>query len=124
MEVKVNVKLNQHAINKIKQGAIKALPLTMESTKTEISNMQVVPKEIGDLEESIVVGAGNNKGFLSYNTPYARRLYYHPEYNFRTDKNPNAQGRWLDSFIHGDKKIWLTNTYSHFLKQYSDGVIK
>lgn len=124
MRVKIDIKLNQANINKIRQGMVKALPLTMEAMKTEIMTMQVVPKEVGDLEESAVVGVNNGIGFISYNTPYARRLYYHPEYNFRTDKNPNAQGRWLDPFIHGDKKVWLTNTYSHFLKQYSGGVIK
>lgn len=124
MKIKANLKLNPGAIKKIEDAAIKSLPLTMEAMKTEINNMQVVPKEIGNLEESAVVGAENNKGFISYNTPYARKLYYHPEYNFRQDKNPNAQGRWLDPFIHGDKKDWLTKTYGILLKQNSGGVIK
>ena len=96
----------------------------MEAMKTEINNMQVVPKETGNLEESAKTGAEGNKGYISYNTSYARRLYYHPEYNFRTDKNPNAQGRWMDSFIHGDKKDWLTKTFGEFLKRLSGGVIK
>lgn len=124
MKIKLNVQLNQANIKKIQEAAIKALPLTMEAMKTEINNMQVVPKEIGSLEESAATGAEGNKGFISYNTPYARRLYYHPEYNFRQDKNPNAQGRWLDPFIHGDKKEWLTDTFGKFLKKNSGGVIK
>lgn len=33
-----------------------------------------------------VIGSGE----LRYRTPYARRLYYHPEYNFSTEKNPEA----------------------------------
>lgn len=124
MKIKVDIKLNPTAIKVIQDAMIKSLPLTMEAMKNEVNNMQVVPKEIGNLEESAVVGAENNKGFLSYNTPYARKLYYHPEYNFRQDKNPNAQGRWLDPFIHGDKKDWLTKTYGILLKQNSGGVIK
>lgn len=124
MKIKLNVQLNQANIKKIQEAAIKALPLTMEAMKTEINNMQVVPKEIGSLEESAVTGAEGNKGFISYNTPYARRLYYHPEYDFRQDKNPNAQGRWLDPFIHGPKKNWLAKTYGEFLKMNSGGVIK
>lgn len=124
MKFKVNVKLNQANVNKIQDAMVKALPLTMEAMKTEVNNMQVVPKDIGDLEESAVVGVENNKGFFGYNTPYARRLYYNPQYNFRQDKNPNAQGRWLDSFIHGDKKEWLFRTYGLFLMQQSGGVIK
>lgn len=124
MKVNINVKLNQANINLVRQGMNKALPLTMESLKSEVNNMQVVPKNIGDLEESVVVGVENITGFISYNTPYARRLYYNPQYNFRTDKNPNAQGRWLDSFIHGPKKQWLSSTFGEFLKQNTGGVIK
>lgn len=124
MKIKVNVKLNPQAIKAIQDAAIKALPLTMEALKTEVNTMQVVPKEVGTLEESVVTGAENEVGYISYNMPYARRLYFHTEYDFRQDKNPNAQGRWLDPFIHGDKKEWLTNTYGFFLKRNSGGVIK
>lgn len=124
MKVNVSVKLNQSNINKIRQGMNKALPLTVEALKTEVNNMQVVPKDIGDLEESVVVGVNNGIGFISYNTPYARRLYFHPEYNFRADRNPNAQGRWLEPFIHGSKRQWLTDTFGEFLKQNTGGVIK
>lgn len=124
IKVKSKLKLNQKAIRKIEEAAIKALPLTMEAMKSEINNMQVVPKETGNLEESAVTGVENNKGFISYNTPYARRLYYNPQFNFRTDKNPNARGRWLDDFIYGPKKNWLAQAYGEFLKQLSGGVIK
>lgn len=124
MDIRIKVNLNRGNINKIVQASIKALPLTMEAMKSEVNNMQVVPKEIGDLEQSVVVGSENGMGFISYNTPYARRMYYNPQYNFRTDKNPNAQGRWLDSFIFGEKKEWLNKTYGIFLVQNAGGVIK
>lgn len=124
MNIKVSVKLNPQAIKKIQEAMIEALPMTMEAMKTETNNMQVVPKDTGALEESVAIGVKNNAGFISYNTPYARRLYYHPEYNFRTDKNPNAQGRWLDPFIHGEKKKWLAKTYGKLLKRFAGGVIK
>lgn len=124
MNVKATINFNPQAIKAIEVAAIKALPLTMDTMKTEVNNMQVVPKDVGTLEESVVTGVENGKGFISYSTPYARRLYYHPEYNFRKDKNPNAQGRWLDPFIHGNKKDWLTGTYGFFLKKNSGGVIK
>ncbi len=124
IKIKAKLELNQEAIKKIQDAAVKALPLTMEAMKTEVNNMQVVPKETGNLEESAATGAEGNKGYISYNTPYARRLYYHPEYNFRQDKNPNAQGRWMDSFIYGPKKDWLAKAYGEFLKRLSGGVIK
>ena len=124
IKVKGKLKLNPQAIKKIEDAAVKALPLTMEALKTEVNNMKVVPKDTGNLEESAATGAEGNRGFISYNTPYARRLYYNPQYNFRQDKNPNAQGRWLDSFIYGPKKDWLAKAYGEFLKRLSGGVIK
>jgi hypothetical protein len=124
IKVKGTLKLNPQAIKKIEDAAVKALPLTMEALKTEVNNMKVVPKDTGNLEESAKTGVEGNKGYISYNTPYARRLYYHPEYNFRQDKNANAQGRWMDSFIYGLKKDWLAKAYGELLKRLSGGVIK
>lgn len=43
IKVKSKLKLNQKAIRKIEEAAIKALPLTMEAMKSEINNMLVVP---------------------------------------------------------------------------------
>ncbi|GAA1915298.1 hypothetical protein GCM10009775_04680 [Microbacterium aoyamense] len=34
---------------------------------------------------------------LVVDTPYAARLHEHPEYNFSTDENPNAQGKWVEN---------------------------
>lgn len=33
---------------------------------------------------------------VTFDTPYAARLHEHPEYNFSTDSNPNAQGKYLE----------------------------
>lgn len=32
-------------------------------------------------------------------TAYAARLHEHPEYNFSTDSNPNAQGKWVENAL-------------------------
>lgn len=125
MKVKVNIELNQANIKKIQDAMVKALPLTMDEMKAELGRMEVVPRETGNLEsDNSSTGVENGVGYISYNTPYARRLYYHPEYNFRQDKNPNAQGRWMDDFIYGEKKNWLSKTFGKLLKMYSGGVIK
>lgn len=116
--------LNYSNLKIFNKAAEKALKQTLENLKTEVSNMQVVPKEVGTLEESIVVKSKSNKGAISYNTPYVRRLYYHPEFNFRTDKNVNAQGRWLDEFIYGEKKKWLVEKFGKNLKANSGGIVK
>ena len=100
IKIKAKLELNQEAIKKIQDAAIKALPLTMESMKTEINNMQVVPKETGNLEESVKTGVEKGKGYISYNTPYARRLYYHPDTILELIKTqmPKVDG-WIALFM-------------------------
>jgi hypothetical protein len=40
---------------------------------------------------------------MGFSTPYARRLYFHPEYNFSTKENPHAKGMWMEDWIKGGK---------------------
>jgi hypothetical protein len=130
MKVKFDakVKLDPVAIAKLEQSAREAMASTMDSFQTEVSNAQVIPRGHGDLMTSQGVSFDiANKGltaYLSYNTPYARRLYYNPQYNFRMDKNTNARGKWLEDWIFGPKKDWLPNAFSIFFKEKSGGLIK
>lgn len=125
MKANVKVELNAANIEKLQKASLSALAKTMDALKTEVSNMQVVPHAEGTLQDSVAVGVTEERhGFISWSTPYARRLYFHPEYNFRTDRNPNAQGMWMDIFIYGPMKDWLAQTYGAFLKADSGGVIK
>lgn len=45
-------------------------------------------------------------GMLKWQTPYARRLYYNPQYNFSTDKNPLAGGLWFERAKKQHKGDW------------------
>ena len=60
-----------------------------------------------------------NDGIVSLNTstPYARRMYFHPEYNFQTTENPNAQGNWYEPWINGKNKNFCKNAFSQFYKK-------
>jgi hypothetical protein len=122
------VKLDQSKINKLAQAQIRALEMTAEAVKSDVVASQVVPKDVGTLERSAYVETSKSKegkAAVGFNTPYARRLYYHPEYNFRTDKNPNAQGRWMDMYLPGgSKERFAQNTFTRFLKQLAGGIIK
>ena len=46
----------------------------------------------------------NGKVSVVSSTPYARRLYYHPEYNFSKSENANAGGKWFEPYTPGGKK--------------------
>ena len=55
-----------------------------------------------------------------WNTPYARRLYYHPEYRFQKGENPNAKGKWLDDWLPGGSEAdFAPNAYKRFYKKES-----
>lgn len=105
MQVKSTVKLNMARINELSQAAVRALELTAEELHTEVVQAQVMPFDTGHLEEDATFvdysNSQNGKVTLVSSTPYARRLYYHPEYNFQTKENPNAKGKWLDDWLPG-----------------------
>ncbi|WP_024613652.1 hypothetical protein [Clostridium sp. Ade.TY] len=127
MKSKVTIKLDRAKINTLINAKNKALEETTENILSDIKTSAVVPKDSGELERSGFVDLSRiDSGVTSiiFDTPYARRLYWHPEYNFRQDKNVNAQGKWMQSYVDGDNKEFVTDTYKHFLKMFSKGVIK
>ncbi|MDM1006154.1 hypothetical protein QTJ04_07775 [Clostridium perfringens] len=127
MKAKVTIKLDRTKINTLINARNKALEQTTEAILSDIKTSAVVPKDTGELERSGFVDLSKlDDGIASiiFDTPYARRLYWHPEYNFRHDKNINAQGKWMQSYIDGDNKEFVTDTYFKFLKMFSKGLIK
>ncbi len=122
MQVKSTVKMNMPRIRQLTGAAIKALELTAEALHTEVVQAQVMPRDTGNLQnESTFVDysqSARGKASLVSSTPYARRLYYHPEYNFQTDENPNAQGEWYKDWLPGGKKEnFAPEAYKVFFKK-------
>jgi len=127
MSVKVTIKLDTAKIAGLEKANKQAFEMTVEAVLSDIKTSAVVPKDTSALEDSGIVDTSqieNMIAFIVFDTPYARRHYWHPEYNFRTDKNINAQGKWMQAYIDGDKKNFINETYMKFLKQLSKGVIK
>lgn len=124
MSVKVTIKLDRVKIGQLEKASKQAFEMTVEAVLSDIVTSAVVPKDTGILEESGFTVIKDAVGQIIFDTPYARRLYWHPEYNFRHDKNVNAQGKWMEAYIDGPKKQWIINTYNKFLKQLSKGLIK
>ncbi len=108
MQVKSSVKLNMARINELTQAAVAALKKTGEDLHTEVVQAQVMPFDTGHLQgdATFVDYSESSQGRVSLvvSTPYARRLYYHPEYNFQTDENPNAKGHWFEDWLPGGNK--------------------
>ena len=86
----------------------------------EIREAQVIPRQIGTLQgEGFTISNHSKQGYMDmgFSTPYARRLYFHPEYNFSHDENPNAKGKWMEDWIKGGK-------YQNRLAQIFEGILK
>ena len=113
--------LYPHKIKKLTDAQVKALEMTAEALHTEVVQAQVMPRDSGHLQnDSTFVDYSQSKSgtvSLVSQTPYARRLYFHPEYNFRTVENENAQGKWLEPWIDGEKKNFCKNAFAKFYKQ-------
>lgn len=99
------IKLNLPQIRKLTKAQVTALELTGEALHIEVTQEQVFPRDTGNLQdESTFVDysqAKTGKVTLSSTTPYAREVYFHPEYNFKTDENPNARGEWYEDWLPG-----------------------
>lgn len=117
--IKVNIK--QSSVSKLTKGAIKALEKTAEAVKIDVINAQVIPFDSGVLqnESTFVDTSESAKGKVSIvsDTPYARRLYHHPEFNFQKVNNINAKGEWFKDWIEGDKKNFAKEAFKKFYKQ-------
>lgn len=122
MQVKSTVKLNMPRIKQLTQAAVIALEMTGEALHTEVVQAQVFPFDTGNLQnESTFVDysdSSQGKVTLVSNTPYARRLYYHPEYNFQTKENPNAKGHWYEDWESGGSKAdFAPKAFKQFYKK-------
>ena len=103
--VKVDITFDMGRVKRLDRAAVVALEKTAKMLHTEIRQAQVMPRDTGNLqnEKTYVDYSQSELGHVDIVTegPYARRLYYHPEYHFQTDENPNAGGKWLEPWLPG-----------------------
>jgi len=122
----VRINFEQAKLNRLTQAMVQALEMTAEAIRSDIIASQVVPKDVGTLERSAYIDKtriNEGKTGVGFNTPYARRLYWHPEYNFRKDKNPNAQGKWMQAYIDGEKKDFAQKQFMKFFRRLAGRLI-
>lgn len=96
--VSSKINLNLGTIKQLDRNAVKALEMTTDALLTEVKNAQVMPFDTGNLqnENTFADYSNSDKGVTSIvsTTPYARRLYFHPEYNFSREENIAAGAEW------------------------------
>lgn len=122
MKVSSKVTIDTAKIRSLAKAQIIALEQTAAALNTQVEQDQVMPYgDTGKLQgDTFVDTKDSSKGRVSIVTPgpYARRLYYHPEYNFRHHENPNAKGKWYEDYVDGGKKAdFCKNTFKKIYKR-------
>lgn len=117
-----SIKMDFGVLKKLEKAQIQALEVTAEALHTEVVQAQVMPFESGNLQnESTFVDLSkiaSGEATLVNDTPYARRLYYHPEYNFQKGENPNARGEWYEDWLPGGgKEDFAPKAYAAYYKK-------
>lgn len=122
--IKVNsrVRLNMPQINRLERAQITALERTAEALHTEVTQAQVFPRDTGHLQDESTFAdysqSDQGKVTIVSSTPYARRLYFHPEYDFQKTANPHAKGRWYEDWLPGGRDAeFCANAFKQFYRR-------
>lgn len=127
------IKLNMPVLKQLDTAQQTALRNTTDALLRQIKNSQVMPFDTGNLQnESTFADYANlaeGETKIVSSTPYARRLYFHPEYKFHravwVDKdgkkhgaNKNAGGKWLAPWLKGGtRQNFCQKAFARFYKQ-------
>ena len=81
VQVTSRVELNMSVLNMLDGAQYEALAQTGDATLTELRDRGVMPFDTGNLQNDSTFVDDSEKGKVSIvsSTPYARRLYFHPE---------------------------------------------
>ena len=121
VRVSSTIKLNEAKLKELTKQQYVSLAQTADALVTDLRDSQTMPFDTGNLQNdsTFLDDSQKEKGRVSVvsSTPYARRLYYHPEYNFRTTNNRNAGGKWFEPYISGNRTDFVKETFSKLFKR-------
>lgn len=127
--IKANSKVNFNfgKINKLVQATYTSLEKTAEALHTEVVQAGVIPFDSGALQNdsTFVDSFELSKGVVALvsSTPYARRLYFHPEYHFQKKENENAKAEWYEDWLPGGKEEnFAIKTFAKFYKREGEKI--
>ena len=119
--VSSKIKLNFPKIRQLDRATITSLEKTLAALHTEVVIAQVMPFRSGNMQNDNTFEnyskSKQGKASLVTSTPYARRMYFHPEYNFNTSENAHARGNWYEYWISGKNKDFCEKAFSQFYKK-------
>lgn len=107
MNIVVKTKINSAFVKDFEESALKCAAQAIEALQTEVENAGVMPFDTGDMQNNRSFTDTRKKpggvidALIIVDAPQARRLYYHPEYNFQTVNNPRAGAEWFKDWSEG-----------------------
>lgn len=120
----VDIELDMEALAKISAAARAAALETAEAVKTDIIASQTMPRDTSTMEGTLDVkdqfcDSDTVHTILQTDGPQARRLYFHPEYNFQKVNNPNAGAGWYEPYTEGGSKAeFVPETFAAKMKEH------
>lgn len=121
VKVSSTIKLNEAKLKELTRQQYISLGQTADAILTDLKDSQTMPFDTGNLQNdsTFLDDSQKDQGKVSIvsSTPYARRLYYHPEYNFRTTNNHNASGKWFEPYISGNKSDFAVKAFRELFKR-------
>ena len=116
--MKISIKLDHAKIRQIEQAARASASETLEVLYTDLVSARTMPFDTGDMQNNQTFVERTETGaVLITGSPQARRLYYHPEYNFQRGKNTNAGAYWLEPYITGSKKDFVKAEFTEIFRR-------
>ena len=113
-------KLYPDAVAKINKAVQTSLRKTADVVLDDLIQSQTMPMDSGNLQNNstFVDDSQAAKGVVSIvsDTPYARRLIFHPEYHYNKANNPKAGGEWFEPYLTGTKKDYAQKVFAAFMR--------
>lgn len=118
-KIDIDAKLDKAALKQIDELSKKALEIAGDAILSDLKNSGTLPYDTGNLQNNTFVNKEhlqNGNVEIVSSTPYAERLYYGNDFNFKRDKNSNANSNWFSPYIDGVKQKMAQEAYEKALK--------
>lgn len=113
--------LDKTILDHLQNAMTNALIQTTEAILTQEKHDAVIPMGTGRMQnmQTYVDHSAAARGLVAIVTdaPQARRLYFHPGYHFRRDRNANARGEWWEPWISGSRRHEAVFLFTASLRQ-------
>ena len=121
----VRVRIRDAVFREYREQQIKALEAAARAAYEDLKDSGTMPYDKGDLQDGFtyldITRKAEGRVDLVSDRPYAARLYFHPEYHYQTGHNPDAGGRWFETYITGEKRDMMREYYADELRKWKGG---